>query len=91
MIFKIIFDDNRTDWCTAKNILHLLKSYDDNYSLSIQNIESIDEISEEEAKNIMVKNSEFDEDNPNEMPEQISIYELSVGEDFALIASSDFF
>lgn len=91
MIFKITFEDNKIDWCTAKDILHLLKSYDDNFSLSIQDIQSIDEISEEEAKNTMVNNSEFNEDNPNDMPEQLSIYELSVGEDFELIASTDFF
>ena len=90
MIFKLTFDDGRIDWCTAKDQLHLLKSYDADFDLPIQEIESIDQISDEEAKSIMVRNTEFDEDNPDDMPEQICLYDLSVGEDFAIIASTEF-
>lgn len=89
MIFKLTFDDGRIDWCTAKDQLHLLKSYDADFDLSLQEIESIDQISDEEAKTIMVCNTEFDKDNPD-MPEQICLYDLSVGEDFAIIASTEF-
>lgn len=90
MIFKLTFDDGRIDWCTAKDQLHLLKSYDDDFDLPLQEIESIYQISDEEAKTIMVRNTEFDEDSPDDMPEQICLYDLSVGEDFAIIASTEF-
>ncbi|AXP79205.1 hypothetical protein CJ739_105 [Mariniflexile rhizosphaerae] len=91
MIFKLTFDDGRIEWCTAKDQLHLLKSYDADFDLPIQEIESIDHISDEEAKTIMVRNIEFDEDNPDDMPEEICLYDLSVGEDFVLIASTEFY
>ncbi len=90
MIYKLTFEDGRIDWCTAKDQLHLLKSYDADFDLSLQELESIDEISEEEAKTIMVSNTEFDEDNPVDMPEQLSIWELAVGDDFCIIASTEF-
>ena len=90
MIYKLTFDDDRIDWCTAKDQLHLLKSYDKDFDLSLQELESIDEISEEEAKTIMVRNTEFDEDNPDDMPEELSIWELAVGDDFCIIASTEF-
>jgi ERCC4-type nuclease len=90
MIYKLTFDDARIDWCTAKDQLHLLKSYDKYFDLSLQELESIDKISEEEAKTIMVSNTEFDEDNPDDMPEQLSIWELAVGDDFCIIASTEF-
>lgn len=90
MIYKLTFDDGRIDWCTAKNQLHLLKSYDKEYDLPLQELENIDEISEEEAKTILVLNAEFDEDNPDDMPEQLSIWELAVGDEFAIVASTEF-
>lgn len=90
MIYKLTFEDGRIDWCTAKNELHLLKSYDADFDLPLQEIEDLQSITDEEAKTIMVKNTEFDEDNPDEMPEQISLYDLSVGEDFAIIASTEY-
>ena len=76
MIYKLTFDDGRIDWCTAKD--------------QLQEIESIEEIEEEQAKKIMVNNTEFDEDNPDDMPEQLSIWELAVDEDFEIIASTEF-
>lgn len=90
MIFKITFEDGRMDWCTAKDQLHLLKSYDADFELPIQEIESIEEISEEAAKTIMVRNTDFDEDNPEDMPKELSIWQLAVGHDFAIIASTEF-
>ena len=90
MIYKLTFESGRIDWCTAKNELHLLKSYDDEFDLSLKEVEDLQSISDEEAKTIMVTNSEFDEDNPDDTPEQISLYDLSAGEDFAIIASTEF-
>ncbi len=90
MIYKLTFTDGKIDWCTAKDQLHLLKSYDTDFVLSLQEIESIDQISDDEAKSIMVHNTEFDEDNPDDMPEKISVFDLSVGEDFAIVASTEY-
>ena len=90
MIYKLTFDDGRIDWCTAKDQLHLLKSYDKDFDLPLQEVDSIEEIGEEQAKKIMVINTEFDEDNPEEMPEKISIWELAVGDEFDIIASTEF-
>lgn len=89
MIYKLTFDDGRIDWCTAKSQLHLLKSYDKDFDLPLQEIENIEEITSEEAKTIMVANTEYDEDDPEDL-EQIPIYDLAVGEDFAIIASTEF-
>lgn len=84
MIYKLTFDDGRFDYCTAKDQLHLLKSYDASYfGLSLQEIESIDEISDEEAKLIIIKNTD-------ELPEETNLYELAVSDDFAIIASTEF-
>lgn len=90
MIYKLTFEDGRIYWCTAKDQLHLLKSYDAEFDLKIQEIEDLHEITDEDAKTIMVKNTEFDEDNPNDMPEQISLYDLSVGDEFNIIASTEY-
>jgi hypothetical protein len=90
MIYKLTFEDGRIDWCTAKDELHLLKSYDADFDLPLQEIESLEEISEEEAKTIMVRNTEFDEDELDDMPEELSIWELAVGDDFCIIASTEF-
>jgi hypothetical protein len=90
MIYKLTFEDGRTDWCTAKNQLHLLKSYDAEYDLQLQQIESLEEISEDRAKTIMVQNTEFDEDHPDDMPEQLSVLELAVDDTFCIIASTEF-
>lgn len=89
MIYKLTFDDARIDWCTAKDQLHLLKSYDKDFDLSLQELESIDEISEEEAKTIMVANTEYDENDPEDM-ETICLFDLAVGDDFCIIASTEF-
>ena len=90
MIYKLTFDDGSIDWCTAKDQLHLLKSYDKDYDLSLQEIETIEEIDEEQAKIIMVNNTEFDEDHPDDMPEQLSIWELAINDEFEIIASNRF-
>ena len=88
MIYKLTFKDGRIDWCTAKDELHLLKSYDVYFNLRLQEIESLEEISEEESKTIMVRNTEFDKDDTNDMPEEFSIWELAVGDDFCMISST---
>jgi hypothetical protein len=72
-----------------KDVLHLLQSYDSELDLSIQDLEQIEDISEEEAKTIMVANVDYDEDNPNDN-ENISLYDLALNDDFNLIASNEY-
>ena len=90
MIFKLTFYDGRIDWCTAEDMFHLLKSYDAEYEMSLQELDSVEEIPEEEAKATMVTNTEFDEDNPDDMPEEISIWNLAICDEFEIIASTEF-
>ena len=89
MIYKLTFENGRTDFCTAKDIVHLLKSYDESFDFPIQELEGLDEISEEESKAIEVRNTEYDEEDPEDN-EKLTLWELAVGDDFAIIASSEF-
>ena len=83
MIYKLTFDDGRIDFCTAKDQLHLLKSYDADFDLPLQEIESIDEVSDEEAKLIIIKDTD-------EVSEETNLFELVASDDFAIIASTEF-
>jgi hypothetical protein len=86
MIYKLKFDD-RTEYATAKNQLHLLQSYDiENEGL--QEIEEVIEISYEEAKTIMLVKTDYDEDDPDDMP-KISLYDSAVGDEFLIIGSTE--
>jgi len=86
MIFKLKFDD-RTEFAQAKSHLHLLQSYESEYD-GFQDMEELEEISEEEAKKIMLKNTDYDESDPDDM-EEISLYDSVVGDDFVLVGSTD--
>jgi len=88
MIYKLIFEDGRIDWCTAESVLHLLKSYDKDYDLPLQEIEDIEEITDETAQTIYVANVDWDGD--HDEPETFTIYDLAVGDDFCIIASTEF-
>lgn len=91
MIFKLTFEDGRIDWCTAKDQLHLLKSYDAEFELPLQELESIVEISDEDAKTIRVRNSDYDEDYPDDEQEYFYLSDIAEGgERFAIIASTEF-
>ena len=89
MIFKLTFNDGQIDWCTAKDQTHLLKSYDYEYDLTLQTIDSLEEISEEESKSIMVINTNYDKNDTEDKP-TISLWDLVVGDDFCVIASTEF-
>ena len=88
MIFKLTFDDKQ-EFATAKDHLNLLQSYDEEYE-GFHDITDLEEISDEEAKKELVRNTEYSEDDPDEMPEEISLYDLAVGDDFAIIASTEY-
>lgn len=88
MIFKLKFDD-RTEYATAKNQLHLLQSYESE-NQGFQEIEEVIEISDEEAKTIMLSNPDYDETDPDDMPE-ISLFDSAVGDEFLIIGSTEWF
>lgn len=84
MIFKLQFTD-RTEFIQAKSQLHLLQSYEAEYE-GFQDINEVEEISEEDAKTIMLTNT--DTSTFEECPE-ISLYDLSCGDDFTIIGSTE--
>ena len=85
MIYKLIFDD-REEIAQAKSQLHLLQSYDE---LQVfQDIQEVIEISEEEAKSIVIKNTEYDESNPSDSP-SVPLSDLIDGDDFKILASTE--
>jgi hypothetical protein len=87
MIFKLTFPD-RTEWAQAKNQLHLLQSYEKEYE-GFHEIEDVTEISEEDAKSIMLSNNDYDESDPDDMAE-ISLFDTVVGADFCIVGSTEF-
>ena len=89
MIFELKFTDGRIVNCTAKDIVDLIKSYDLEFDLPIQEIESITEVSEDQAKVIQVRNTEFNEPDSDD-GEYFNLFDLAVGDDFKIIASTEF-
>ena len=89
MIFKLIFDDKQ-EYAQAKSQLHLLQEYHKEYE-GFEDILEVVEISEEEAKTIMLSNNEY---NP-ELPEdddnfkEFSLYDTVVGDDFVIVGSAE--
>lgn len=88
MILKLKFED-KTEWCQAKNQLHLLQSYQKEEHEGFHDILEVIEISDEEAKTIMLKNMDYDEDNPDDMPKEFSLYDTVSGDDFCILGSTD--
>mgnify|MGYP003584603364 FL=1 len=90
MIFKLILDD-RQEYVQAKSQLNLLQEYEDHYG-DIQDIKEVIEISEEQAKTVMLSNNEYNPDLPTDdefnYPE-ISLYDAVVGDDFVIVDSTD--
>ncbi len=86
MIFRLNFPENRTSFAQAKDVLHLLKSYDSEYS-DFQEIESFEEISDEQAKTILLKNT--DKSTEDELDE-FSLYSQIFGDDFVIVGGTDF-
>lgn len=84
MIFKITWEDGRWDCCTAENMIHLLKAYDKDYDLCLQEIETVEEVSEEDAKKDMYVDHDSDDDS------EVSLWELAFDDNFRIIASSEF-
>jgi hypothetical protein len=89
MIYKLKFEDGRVDWITAKSQLHLLKEYDAEFELSLQDIEELVEISDEDAKTILVVNTEYNENDPDDS-DTVPLFDLATDDEFAIIASSEY-
>lgn len=89
MIYKITFDTGRIDWCTAQNQLHLLKSYDTEFDLALQEVECIEEITPDEAKTTMVANLDYVEGNTDEEPEEWPLSELAISDAFSILATNE--
>jgi hypothetical protein len=86
-IYKITWESGIVHWCTAQSQLHLLKSYDTNWDLCIREIESIEEISEEEARRTMML---IEMETSEEPPMSLWDLAISAGDKFAIIASNAF-
>ena len=90
MIFKLIFDEKQ-EYAQAKSQLHLLQEYHKEYD-GFEDILEVVEISEEEAKTIMLSNNEYNPDLPIDdefnYPE-FSLYDTVVGDDFVIVGSTD--
>lgn len=85
MIFEIVQPEKK-EYAQAKSILHLLQEYYKEFgSEEFLSIKSYRYIDEEEAKTIMLKNNETTDD----MPEEFSLYDTVVGDDFVIVGSTD--
>lgn len=90
MIFKLKFSD-KTEFAQAKNMLHLLQNYQQEYD-DFLDIEEVDEISEDEAKLIILSNTEFNDElaESDENIKDFSLYDLACGDDFLIIGSTEY-
>lgn len=89
MIFKLEFAD-KTEFAQAKSQLNLLQEWNKEFD-DFDDILEVTEILEEEAKTIMLKNNEYNEELPedDENFKKFSLYDASVGEDFCVIGSTE--
>lgn len=90
MIFEIKHKSKVIEYAQAKNVLHLITSYDDEYS-GVDGIVSISEITEDEAKKSPLRNTEYNEyDENNDIPPEIMLFDLVCGDDFVIVGSTEF-
>ncbi len=88
MIFKLVFEGDKIEWAQAKSQLHLLQSYLEENG-NIHEIKEVVEVSEEEAKNIMLQNMDYDEEQPEDMPKEFSLFSAVCGDDFVIVGSTE--
>lgn len=89
MIYKITWEDGRVDWCTAKNELHLLQSYDKEFDLYLQEITDLQKVSNTEAKKTKVINWDYVEGDTDDQPHWI-LFDLVTSDQFVRIASTEY-
>lgn len=85
MIYQIKYEDE-TDYAQARNVLHLLQSYHSEIGV-LMDIVEVREISEEEAKTIILSNSEYNENDPEDL-KSFSLYDTVAGDDFVIVGST---
>lgn len=86
MIFKLT-SESVIEYAQAKSWLDLFKSY--NEECGLDELTDVVEVSEKEAKNINLRNSEYDEDNPENEPEYFTLFDAVVGDDFVIVGSTE--
>ena len=90
MIFKVKFEDNRIDFAQAKSQLDLLQNYDSEFD-ELQLIEEVEELKDEAIKGETIRNTDYDEDYPeNNEPEFFLLSDMVNGDDFQILASTEF-
>lgn len=87
MIYKLKFID-KTEFIQAKSQLHLLQSYEKECE-GFQDIQEVYEISDEDAKSIMLTNTEYDENDKDDLP-VIPLFDFVFGDEFAIVGSTDY-
>lgn len=89
MIFKLIFDDKQ-EYAQAKSQLHLLQEWNKEFD-DFDDILEVVEISEEDAKTIMLSNNEYNSELPEDDDnfKEFSLYDTVVGDDFAVVGSTE--
>lgn len=89
MIFKLIFDD-RTEYVQAKSIQDLKDKWDEEFD-DFNDILEIIEISEEESKNIIIFNTDYDPTLPEDDDnfKEFTLYDNIIGDDFIVVASTE--
>lgn len=89
MIFKLEFAD-KTEFAQAKSQLHLLQEWNKEYD-DFDDILEVTEISEEEAKTIMLTNNEYNDELPEDDDnfKEFSLWDASTGYSFCIIGSTE--
>lgn len=80
MIFKLDFP-KKTEYAQAKNIDHLREEYEKEYGNDSISMASINSVSDDEAKTIMLKDEDEDE--------TFSLFDAVIGDYFLVVGSSD--
>ena len=86
MIFKLKFEE-KGEFAQAKSIEDLKTEYEKEYYDNLEDCE-ISELSDDEAKKIMLTNPDYDEKDPDDV-EQFSVFDSVVGDDFCIIGSTE--
>lgn len=86
MIYQLKFN-NKTEYAQAKSQLHLLKSYNNEFD-DFDDIEEVIEVTDEEASKIMLKNTDYNENDPDDVKE-FSLFDSVVGDDFVIVGSTE--
>lgn len=87
MIYQLISPEKK-EYAQAKTQLHLLQEYQKEFGDDFLDIQEVIEITDEQAKKIMLTNNEYDENDPDDSPE-FSLFDAVVGDDFCIVGSTE--